>query len=119
MSEQLRVRRENDIKIKQQAKLEYEQHQTDLKKKIKKLTLKGEVEKKLKQIADESSSSSEEEEGEQEIISDNNFIIAQCTEWKKLYSVIKGVSWGNLPYDLQKKWVKYSCDYHINTELSN
>ena len=48
MREQLKMRRENDIKIKQQAKLEYEQQQKDLKKKIKKLTLKGEVEKKIK-----------------------------------------------------------------------
>lgn len=37
-----------------------------------------------------------------------------CGEWKSLYSVIKGVSWGNLPYDLQKKWVNYNCDYHLS-----
>ncbi len=36
-----------------------------------------------------------------------------CTEWKKNYSVVTGVSWGNLPYDLQQKWLHYSCDYHL------
>ena len=39
-----------------------------------------------------------------------------CEEWKKNYSVVTGVSWGNLPYDLQKKWIEYSCDYHIPAE---
>ena len=36
-----------------------------------------------------------------------------CTEWKEKYSVVIGVSWGNLPYDLQQKWMEYSCDYHM------
>lgn len=36
-----------------------------------------------------------------------------CTEWKTNYSVVTGVSWGNLPYDLQQKWLHYSCDYHL------
>jgi hypothetical protein len=38
---------------------------------------------------------------------------AICLEWKSKYSVVKGVSWGNLPYDLQQKWLKYACDYHF------
>ena len=38
----------------------------------------------------------------------------QCTEWKDKYSVVMGVSWGNLPYDLQQKWLHYSCDYHLS-----
>lgn len=38
---------------------------------------------------------------------------ALCTEWKSKYSVVQGVSWGNLPYDLQQKWLTYSCDYHF------
>lgn len=38
---------------------------------------------------------------------------AICLEWKSKYSVVKGVSWGNLPYDLQQKWMKYACDYHF------
>jgi hypothetical protein len=29
----------------------------------------------------------------------------KCNYWLKFYSVVKGVSWGDLPYDLQKKWV--------------
>eukprot|EP01038_Epipyxis_sp_PR26KG_P007777 gene7777-10565_t len=40
--------------------------------------------------------------------------IKVCTEWKNTYQVSVGVSWGNLPYDLQKKWLEYSCDYHLN-----
>lgn len=39
---------------------------------------------------------------------------ALCTEWKTKYSVIQGVSWGSLPYDLQQKWLTYSCDYHFS-----
>lgn len=30
----------------------------------------------------------------------------KCNEWLTFYSVVKGVSWGDLPYDLQKKWVR-------------
>jgi len=40
---------------------------------------------------------------------------AQCTEWKTSYNVIVGVSWGTLPFDLQKKWLEISCDYHLST----
>lgn len=36
-----------------------------------------------------------------------------CTELKGKYSVIPAVSWGNLPYDLQQKWLHFSCDYHL------
>jgi len=36
-----------------------------------------------------------------------------CNEWKSQYAVSVGVSWGSLPYDLQKKWLEYSCDYHL------
>ena len=39
-----------------------------------------------------------------------------CTTWAKTYNVITGVSWGNLPYDLQQKWLHYSCDYHLSSE---
>lgn len=38
----------------------------------------------------------------------------QCGEWRTDYSVIPGVSWGSLPFDLQKKWLEYSCDYHLS-----
>ena len=37
-----------------------------------------------------------------------------CNEWKIKYKVKIGVSWGELPYDLQQKWVEYSCDYHMS-----
>lgn len=37
-----------------------------------------------------------------------------CTEWKEKYQVQVGVGWGLLPFDLQKKWLEYSCDYHLN-----
>jgi hypothetical protein len=36
-----------------------------------------------------------------------------CDEWKGNYSVVPGVSWGNLPFDLQQKWLHNSCDYHL------
>ena len=39
--------------------------------------------------------------------------IKLCSDWKTKYSVVQGVSWGNLPFDLQQKWLKYSCDYHF------
>ncbi len=38
-----------------------------------------------------------------------------CSEWKTNYHVIKGVSWGDLPYDLQQKWVHYACDSQIES----
>jgi hypothetical protein len=37
-----------------------------------------------------------------------------CSEWKETYQVQVGVGWGLLPFDLQKKWLEYSCDYHLN-----
>lgn len=39
-----------------------------------------------------------------------------CTEWKDKYNVVVGVSWGNLPYNLQQTWLEYSCDYHLQVE---
>ena len=42
-----------------------------------------------------------------------------CSEWKQKYSVVTGVSWGNLPYDLQQKWLHYSCDYHLSDGTSS
>lgn len=36
-----------------------------------------------------------------------------CLDWKSKYEVVPGVSWGKLPYDLQQKWMKYTCDQHI------
>lgn len=41
-----------------------------------------------------------------------------CIEWKTKYNVIVGVSWGDLPYDLQQKWLAYSCDYHMKDNIS-
>jgi hypothetical protein len=45
--------------------------------------------------------------------------IVQCTELKTKYNVIIGVSWGDLPFDLQQKWVAYSCDYHLGAAPSS
>lgn len=39
--------------------------------------------------------------------------VTRCANWKKEYHVEPGVSWGTLPFDLQEKWIQYSCDYHI------
>ena len=38
-----------------------------------------------------------------------------CTDLKVRYSVIPGVSWGNLPHDQQQRWLHFSCDYHLQT----
>ena len=42
--------------------------------------------------------------------------LKQCVEWKEKYNVVIGVSWGDLPYDVQQKWLEYSCDYHLQKE---
>ena len=42
--------------------------------------------------------------------------VAVCTEWKEKYHVVVGASWGELPYDLQQKWLEYSCDYHMKDD---
>lgn len=42
--------------------------------------------------------------------------IKVCTEWQTKYNVVAGVSWGDLPYDLQQKWLTYSCDYHLKPD---
>jgi TPP-dependent trihydroxycyclohexane-1,2-dione (THcHDO) dehydratase len=39
----------------------------------------------------------------------------KCQEFKDKYQVVVGVSWGNLPYDLQQQWLQYSCDYHLKS----
>ena len=39
--------------------------------------------------------------------------IESCQGWKAHYNVIEGVSWGSLPYDLQKKWKAYNCDVFL------
>ena len=41
--------------------------------------------------------------------------LKECEDWKAMYSVVVGVSWGNLPQDLQQKWMQYSCDYHLGS----
>lgn len=53
-----------------------------------------------------------EEEMEGESISDEEKRNL-CIEWKQTYSVVTGVSWGSLPYELQRDWKKYDCDHHI------
>jgi len=37
-------------------------------------------------------------------------LTAMCKGWKEKYSVVQGVSWGALPFDLQGKWMKLKCD---------
>ena len=34
----------------------------------------------------------------------------ECEEMKVDYNVVIGVSWGNLPYDLQDRWRELKCD---------
>ena len=43
---------------------------------------------------------------------------AACNTMKNDYSVVIGVSWGNLPYDLQDKWAVYKCDMYFTGSSS-
>ena len=62
-----------------------------------------------------SSSSSSGESPDSEGMSDADSIRI-CSEWKVKYSVVVGVSWGDLPYDLQQRWISHSCDYHVQED---
>jgi hypothetical protein len=42
-----------------------------------------------------------------------------CGEWRDTYHVAIGHSWGDLPFDLQQKWLEYSCDYHMKDTGDN
>ena len=59
-----------------------------------------------------SSSAAKKDEAKFESLTDSE-AVKQCTELKDKFSVIPGVSWGNLPYDQQQRWLHYSCDYHL------
>ncbi len=37
-----------------------------------------------------------------------------CSDWKNEHNVVVGVSWGSLPFQLQQKWMQYSCDYLLS-----
>ncbi len=54
-----------------------------------------------------------QEEKEEAVALTDAEAIKVCTEWKDTYKVAIGISWGDLPYDLQQKWLEYSCDYHM------
>jgi hypothetical protein len=36
-----------------------------------------------------------------------------CRDWKQTYGVVTGVSWGSLPFDLQRDWKRYDCDFYL------
>ena len=36
-----------------------------------------------------------------------------CNEWYKKYNVVPNASWGDLPADLQTKWIKIGCDRYL------
>lgn len=38
---------------------------------------------------------------------------ASCKQWRTQYGVSPGVSWGNLPLDLQSRWRTYDCDIYV------
>jgi hypothetical protein len=40
--------------------------------------------------------------------------LEECKEWKERYGVVIGVSWGELPYDLQTRWRDSSCDFYLS-----
>ena len=69
MREALRLRRESNLKIKETAKLEHEELNKKIKKKLHKNKINEEVQKKLKEIVQSSSEEeSDEEESEEEIV---------------------------------------------------
>ena len=68
MREALRLRRESNLKIKETAKLEHEELNKKIKKKLHKNKINEEVQKKLKEIVQSSSEESSEEESEEEIV---------------------------------------------------
>lgn len=41
--------------------------------------------------------------------------LEECKSWKEKYHVVIGVSWGDLPSDLQVQWKESECDYYLNT----
>eukprot|EP01039_Chlorochromonas_danica_P001525 gene1525-1663_t len=59
-----------------------------------------------------------EEEKEILAVSDAE-AVELCSDWKEKYKVVVGVSWGDLPYDLQQRWIAYSCDYHLKDNTNN
>ena len=40
-------------------------------------------------------------------------ILSLCQGWKTKYAVVQGVSWGQLPFDLQGRWLKLKCDIYL------
>jgi hypothetical protein len=40
--------------------------------------------------------------------------LEECKGWKEEYGVVVGVSWGELPYDLQLRWKESECDYYLS-----
>ena len=37
-----------------------------------------------------------------------------CNQWHKTYNVVPNASWGDLPADYQKKWLKIQCDRYLS-----
>lgn len=44
-------------------------------------------------------------------------ILTMCSDWKTKYSVVQGVSWGHLPFDLQGRWMKLKCDIYLQNSI--
>jgi hypothetical protein len=42
-----------------------------------------------------------------------------CNEWHTKYSVVPNASWGDLPEDLQGKWIKMQCDKYLAAQSSS
>lgn len=38
---------------------------------------------------------------------------ASCSQWRTQYGVSPGLSWGNLPLDLQSRWRTFDCDIYL------
>jgi hypothetical protein len=41
--------------------------------------------------------------------------LEECKGWKEKYGVVIGVSWGELPDELQLRWKECECDYYLST----
>jgi hypothetical protein len=37
----------------------------------------------------------------------------KCRQWKSQYKVVPGVSWGELPHDMQEEWKRVNCDEYL------
>lgn len=59
----------------------------------------------------------EEEEGAGEALPPVLERSKTCKDWRITYGVSPGVSWGNLPYEMQQRWRNYDCDIFMQDSV--